>query len=261
MQDGRRVGSGFAGDHLIRTAFLVSILMHGLVLWILPGWRLMERVQESDWLVVDLLPPPEINPEPVAAAADGDAGNTGGDRLGDSPLFPSPPVWVPERMNAGEVESVAMKFTIPIDRLPERAGSGSGDPGDVLADYDRAVGTSFAPSGLRPPELPWQPSVQPVDTPEPLDGPEWRITGEVARRRVIFRPPLPRPAEALSGTVHIKFWVLPDGTIGKMVPIMRGDPELERVAMDYLEKWRFEAVESAAGLQSGSVPIRFTIRR
>lgn len=253
---------GMFQDKVFTGALLVSAVIHALALLFLPGLRLVDRVEVMEWLEVDLLPPPEIQVRDAAARMP-DSGTTGGengDRLGESPLFPNPPVWVPEQMNPVREPPVAMRLTIPTDQLPEIAGPGVQTPGDLLSDEDMGLGSVFSPSVNQPPELPWQPSRRPLTPPESTDDPILQITGEVARRKVIYRPPPPRPTTSMSGTVHIKFWVLPDGTIGKMVPLMRSNPELETIAMEYLERFRFEAVDPSVGRQSGSIPIRFQIR-
>ncbi|HPQ39435.1 MAG TPA: energy transducer TonB [bacterium] len=253
---------GVFQDRVLTSAFIVSVAVHAVALLFLPGLRLMDRMEITEWLEVDLLPPPEVTVQETAGRTpqDAEAGGENGDHLGESPLFPSPPVWIPERMNPVPEEPVAMRLTIPTDQLPDVAGPGTVSFGDILSDDDPGPGTALVPSGRQPPEIPWQPSRLPVVTPDTPVEPALQITGEVARRKVVYRPPPPRPTTQKSGTVHIKFWVLPDGTIGKMVPLMRSDPELETIAMEYLERFRFEAVDPSVGRQSGSIPIRFQIR-
>lgn len=222
----------------------------------------MERVAAMEWLEVDLLSPPEVEiAEDPALVSPGADSLSGGEENGDSVLFPSPPIWVPDRMNPIESNPVNMKLMIPSDQVPEVAGPGMTSFGELLATPSQSNHGDPSESAIgAPPQMPWQPSQAAIPTPETENESRWQITGEVARRTVIYQPPPPRPETSIVGTVHLKFWVLPDGTIDKIVPIVRSDPEVERVAREYLQKWRFETVDNSMGRQSGTIPIRFKIR-
>ena len=43
------------------------------------------------------------------------------------------------------------------------------------------------------------------------------------------------------------------------MPLIRADPELERIAMEYIEKWRFESVSESIGVQTGTIPVRIRL--
>jgi len=243
-------------DRVFSIALLVSVLFHAVLLWFLPGVNFLETVRAVEWLEVDLLVAPEVD---IQVASGGSQVETGEDGVqsGNSELFPSPPVWVPERLNTVRTEPMAMRLVVPTDNLPKISGPGLTTPEELL-EVDS--GNQDMIPDNKPPELPWKPSQQTLPSPDPGDQNSWQITGEVALRKVTYRPPAPRPETSISGTVVLKFWVLPDGTIAKIVPIMRSDPEVERVASEYLQKWRFEAIDESVGRQSGKIPIRFKIR-
>jgi hypothetical protein len=249
-------------DRLYFSAFVVSLAIHGILLLTLPGLRLLEKVDISEWLEVDLLVSPEIHmpPQLETTASEPVQGGDAGKQAGESPVFPSPPLWLPERMNPVAEEHIPMRLTIPSDHLPDITGPGSTLPGIGIDPEDVEIpADSLKTIGNAPPEIPWKPA-QPALASEPDgDGIDMQISGEVANRKVIFRPPLPRPVTPVSGVINLKFWVEPDGTIGKIVPITRTEPELERIAMEYIEKWRFEAVQADVGVQTGTIPIRITI--
>jgi len=250
-------------DRLFSGTIFISILLHLALLLLLPGLKLIDQVEVTEWLEVDLIAPLDIDIQPPleAVSRDINGGTEDVSQIGDSPLFPSPPVWLPERMNAIESEPAAMRLTIPSDQIPEMAGTGLSFPGNLLGE-STSNGSEGAPSqlGLNPPDVGWKPMQTTSVTPNETDFSEFQISGEVADRRVVFRPPPPKPSAIMSGTVILKFWVHPNGTIGKILPVTRSDPELERVAMTFFEKFRFEAVSPDIGQQTGTIPIRFRIK-
>ena len=89
------------------------------------------------------------------------------------------------------------------------------------------------------------------------------IGGPAARRRIVFRPKPPRP-EGLEDTTEIilKFWVLPDGTVGRVVPIRKASAYLEGLAAKNLKRWRFSPLQPGAGAgeQWGAITFRFLLR-
>lgn len=252
------------GDRLFNRALLFSACIHAVFLLLLPGMKLMEPLELTEWLEVDLVEPLDLD-FPAEKAESGLDEDPEGDQeqevFGESPLLPNPPVWLPDRLNTTETESVPMRLALPTDLLPEVAGSGSSAPGLILTG-EEAEGEAplVAMFGTNPPKVKWKPSLPVADSEPDQESSDLQISGEVANRKVLFRPPAPRPTTSASGTILIKFWVQTDGTISKIMPITRGDTALEQVAIDYLEKWRFEPVKPEIGLQSGTIPIRFRIR-
>jgi TonB family protein len=61
-----------------------------------------------------------------------------------------------------------------------------------------------------------------------------------------------------SGTIKIQFTVLQDGTIDKMYPLEKADPRLEKVAMDALRQWRFNAIAQNI-VQVGVITLSFKL--
>jgi TonB family protein len=62
--------------------------------------------------------------------------------------------------------------------------------------------------------------------------------------------------------IELTVWVLPNGTVDRAVPSIRGDAELERIAIQYLKQWRFEPLpkDQPQVEQSGAVPIKFKLQ-
>lgn len=56
-------------------------------------------------------------------------------------------------------------------------------------------------------------------------------------------PPSPSNLDRLV-SIKIRFTVLPDGTVGEMRPMTKGDPALEGISLKTLKKWKFNRLES-----------------
>ena len=64
--------------------------------------------------------------------------------------------------------------------------------------------------------------------------------------RKIYSFILPQYPEGVKKEVNIKlqFTILPDGTVGTIIPKMKADTRLENAAINSLRQWRFEALNS-----------------
>jgi TonB family protein len=62
--------------------------------------------------------------------------------------------------------------------------------------------------------------------------------------------------------IELTLWVLPKGTVDRVVPSVKGDTELERIAIQYLKQWRFAplAKDQPQVEQSGTIPIKFKLQ-
>jgi TonB family protein len=88
-----------------------------------------------------------------------------------------------------------------------------------------------------------------------------QIEGPLRGRTIVYKPPPPQLNNIENEVaLQLKFWVLPDGTIGEVIPLKRGDAQLERIAIAYLKKWQFEALTPDAPQEKiwGTIPIVFT---
>lgn len=90
----------------------------------------------------------------------------------------------------------------------------------------------------------------------------WQIRGPASKRKVLFKPPPPSLKLKAIIEIELKFWVLPDGAIGKIIPIRRGDPTLEREMMAYLKEWRFNPLppDVPQEEQWGTLPIKYRLQ-
>ncbi len=89
-----------------------------------------------------------------------------------------------------------------------------------------------------------------------------RIQGPAAERQVIFQPPPPSVTVESESEIELRFWILPNGAVGRVVPVKKSDPRLEALAINYLRYWRFNPIPSDAPQdeQWGIIPFKFRIR-
>lgn len=64
--------------------------------------------------------------------------------------------------------------------------------------------------------------------------------------RIVLHKVLPQYPRGYNvvGRVRLRFTVLPDGTVGNIVPVQRSDPVLERAAIEALRRWRFNPLST-----------------
>lgn len=108
-----------------------------------------------------------------------------------------------------------------------------------------------APAPVRPATM----TMPPVDRALPIKGP-------AAERQVIFRPPPPSVTVETEAEFELRFWILPNGTVSRIVPLKKSDPRLEALATNYLRHWRFSPLPP--GLEQdeqwGIIPFKFRFR-
>jgi TonB family protein len=88
------------------------------------------------------------------------------------------------------------------------------------------------------------------------------IRGPASERQVISQPPPPSVAVESESEIELRFWILPNGAVGRVIPMKKSDPRLEAVAINYLRHWRFTPLPSDAlqDEQWGVIPFKFRIR-
>lgn len=71
-------------------------------------------------------------------------------------------------------------------------------------------------------------------------GQAYKIEGPAAQRTVLFQV-FPKYPQGLGKEAKIKvsFSVLPDGSVGMVMPLQKGEPLLEDLTLDALRQWRF----------------------
>jgi len=103
---------------------------------------------------------------------------------------------------------------------------------------------------------------RPVTAPIAIANPALQIQGPAAERQVIFQPPPPTATVDREIDIELRFWILPNGTVSRVIPLKKADPRLEAVAINYLRHWRFNPLptDGVADEQWGIIPFKFRIR-
>ncbi len=85
------------------------------------------------------------------------------------------------------------------------------------------------------------------------------IKGPAGKREILYKPGIPDVKIDREGEVELKFWVLPDGSVGRVFSLLRGDAELERIAINYIKQWRFNPLDEAGSTveQWGTITVKF----
>jgi TonB family protein len=115
----------------------------------------------------------------------------------------------------------------------ETSGDEKGNTGELNADQ----GTGNQQEKSAPYELKWE--------------------GDIERNPMV--QPLPDNTAGEEATITIRFEVKPDGNIGRIIPLKKMNPELEREVMSTLRSWRFSRLPSGVPQQSqwGTITFRF----
>jgi len=88
------------------------------------------------------------------------------------------------------------------------------------------------------------------------------IRGPLASRKIVERPNPPQVKVKVEAEIELTLWVLPSGAVDRAVPSVKGDTELERIAIQYLKQWRFAPLpkDKAQVEQWGTIPIKFRLQ-
>lgn len=107
-----------------------------------------------------------------------------------------------------------------------------------------------------------EPAARPAIVALPTPGIMSSIQGPAAERQVIFQPAPPSVTVDTESELELRFWILPNGVVGRVVPVKKTDPRLEALAINYLRHWRFTPLPSGGPQdeQWGIIPFKFRIR-
>ena len=88
------------------------------------------------------------------------------------------------------------------------------------------------------------------------------IRGPLGARKILERPNLPSVKVRVEAEIELTFWVLPNGIVDRAIPSVKGDTELERVAIQYLKQWRFVPLQMDEPQveQWGLIPVKFKLQ-
>jgi TonB family protein len=88
------------------------------------------------------------------------------------------------------------------------------------------------------------------------------IKGPLAARKIIGRPRPPQVKVQVEAEIEMMLYVLPNGIVDRVIPSVKGDAELERIAMQYLKEWRFVPLpkDQPQVEQWGTIPMKFKLQ-
>ena len=88
------------------------------------------------------------------------------------------------------------------------------------------------------------------------------IKGPAASRRINYLPPPLEPKPIVEGECLIKFWIFPDGTVGKAIPLAQGETQAVVAAIDRVKKFRFAPLPKDVPQmeQWGVIPAKSVLR-
>lgn len=89
------------------------------------------------------------------------------------------------------------------------------------------------------------------------------IKGPAASRKISYLPPPLETKLQVDGECLIKFWIFPDGTVGKVIPLAQGDTPAVVAAIDRVKKFRFAPLPKGAPQveQWGVIPTKSVLTR
>jgi hypothetical protein len=79
--------------------------------------------------------------------------------------------------------------------------------------------------------------------------------------RIVLHKPLPKFPTGVNTNAELKFrfTVLPDGSVGRIIPLQKADPRLETAALTALRQWRFNVLKEDVVME-GVIPLSFVLR-
>ena len=88
------------------------------------------------------------------------------------------------------------------------------------------------------------------------------IKGPLATRKILERPQPPQVRVKVEAEIELTLYVLPNGIVDRVIPSVKGDTELERIAVQYLKQWRFApfSKDQPQVEQWGTIPIKFKLQ-
>jgi TonB family protein len=88
------------------------------------------------------------------------------------------------------------------------------------------------------------------------------IKGPLVSRKIVERPHPPQVKVKVEGEIELMLWVLPNGMVDRVFPSVKGDTELERIAIQYLKQWQFAPLpkDKPQVEQWGTIPIKFRLQ-
>lgn len=160
----------------------------------------------------------------------------------DDEVIETPETDIIDPQNVEVTEEIEVEEVPPLSEEDEQVQEGVVESGDVdgtTGDIDVDAGTGSNPDRSAPYDLQWE--------------------GELDRSPMV--QPLPTNQTNEEAVITVRFKVNPDGSLGRVIPVRKMNPELEREVMRTLRSWRFSRLPSSAPQepQWGTITFRFVL--
>jgi periplasmic protein TonB len=160
----------------------------------------------------------------------------------DDEVIETPETDIIDPQNVEITEEIEVEDTPPLSVEDEQVQEGVVESGDVdgtTGDIDVDAGSGNNPDRSAPYDLQWE--------------------GELDRSPMV--QPLPSNQTNEEAVITVRFEVNPDGSLGRVIPVRKMNPELEREVMRTLRSWRFSRLPSSAPQepQWGTITFRFVL--
>jgi protein TonB len=218
----------------LKLSFLLSFLFHLLLLLLFLWIEIVPRIEIPSLVEVSFISPPKEERRPSRP--------------------PSPPGEKPKGKLSGGEELVELPkrrmeerepplLPLPRERklTPKLRGEGEfphlgQEKGKEALFPGMGEKELLSPEGMGKGEKEIPPTIPSGKEP----GQIYKIEGPAAQRTILFQV-LPTYPQGLGKEAKIKvsFTVLPDGTVGMVVPLQKGEPILEDLTLAALRQWRF----------------------
>lgn len=138
-----------------------------------------------------------------------------------------------------EIEEIDVPPIAQEDEQVQEGVEESGDERGIQGDVNVEQGTGATPDRSAPYDLEWE--------------------GDLDRSPMV--QPLPTNPTNDEAVITVRFEVNPDGTLGRVFPLRKMNPELEREVMRTLRSWRFSRLPSGVPQepQWGTITFRFVL--
>lgn len=136
-------------------------------------------------------------------------------------------------------EQVRVEQRAERDEVERDGAESSGDIRGIRGRVDADQGTGLDPVRSAPFQLEWE--------------------GEIQRAPVV--QPMPNYSVEVEAVITVRFEVRPDGSVGRIQPIRRMNPELEAEVTRTLRSWRFSRLPASMPQESqfGVITFRFVL--
>jgi TonB family protein len=99
-------------------------------------------------------------------------------------------------------------------------------------------------------------------TSDPVRSAPYQLTWDGDIERAPLQQPMPNYVVEVEATITVRFEVRPNGSVGRIIPVQRMNPELEREVMTTLRAWRFSSLPDGVPNESqwGRITFRFVLK-